>query len=291
MSDMGLNTEESAYQIIVDTLKFYGLNDPTLLTEIKGLWTNETIGPRTSIDDIGIQLRNSEAFNKRFPANKILKDAQKPQLSVTNYLRLETDFTRKLQENAMPPGFYDDPTDFQNLIAGGVSPNELADRITMGYQAVKNADPSVIAEFNRLYPEVKDGDLAAYFIDPQRARPTFDKYEAQRQAQAASVASQALRQASISLTTGEAEGLIRAGVTPDQAQQKFQQIGTTQELFNPLTGEQAINQADQIAGTFDTNAAARQAITERKRKRQAAFETGGGFAPSQTGTAGLGTVG
>ena len=42
---------------------------------------------------------------------------------------------------------------------------------------------------------------------------------------------------------------------------------------------------------FGTNAEARKAIETRKRKRQAAFETGGGFAQTQTGTAGLTTVG
>jgi hypothetical protein len=189
----------------------------------------------------------------------------------------------------MPAGFYDDPTDFQQLIANDVSPEELQGRIDQGYQAVKNASPTVIAEFKRLYG-VNEGDLAAYFIDPQRARPTFDRYEAQRQAQAAAVSSQAQIQAGIALTAQESESLVRSGITEAQSQAGFEQISAQQELFNPLQGEQAISQEQQIAGTFGTNAQARQAIATRKRSRQAAFETGGGFATSQ-GASALGTVG
>jgi hypothetical protein len=69
-------------------------------------------------------------------------------------------------------------------------------------------------------------------------------------------------------------------------------IQNQQELFNPMTaGETAITQQEQIAGVFGTNAEARQKIAARKRGRQAAFEQGGSFIPTQAGVAGLGTVG
>lgn len=280
---------ESAFGILKSTLEYYGLSDPDLLSSVRSLWENKTIKPGDSVDDIGIQLRDTPAFSKRFPANKTLKDQNKPQFSVSQYLRMEADYKQRLQAANMPAGFYDDPTDFQQLIANDVSPEELQGRIDQGYQAVKNASPSVIAEFKRLYG-VGEGDLAAYFIDPQRARPTFDRYEAQRQAQAAAVSSQAQAQAGLALTAQESEALVRSGITETQAQTGFEQISAQQELFNPLSGEQAISREQQIAGTFGTNAEARKAITARKRSRQAAFETGGGFATTQ-GASALGTVG
>jgi hypothetical protein len=280
---------ESAFGIIKSTLEYYGLSDSDLLSSVKTLWESKTIAPGMSVDDIGIQLRDTPAFNKRFPANKTLKDQNKPQFSVSQYLRMEADYKQRLQAANMPAGFYDDPTDFQQLIANDVSPEELQGRIDQGYQAVKNASPTVIAEFKRLYG-VGEGDLAAYFIDPQRARPTFDRYEAQRQAQAAAVSSQAQIQAGIALTAQESEALVRSGITEAQSQAGFEQISAQQELFNPLQGEQAISREQQIAGTFGTNAEARKAIATRKRSRQAAFETGGGFATAQ-GASALGTVG
>lgn len=281
---------ESAFGIIKSTLEYYGLSDPALLTSVRGLWEQKTITAGMGVDEIGIQLRDTPAFNERFPANKILKNAKKPQFSVSRYLQMEADYKQRLQAANMPAGFYDDPADFQQLIANDVSPQELQGRIDQGYQAVKNASPAVIAEFKRLYG-IEEADLAAYFIDPKRARPTFDRYEAQRQAQAAVVSSQAQIQAGIALTAQESEALVRSGITEQsQAQEGFAVIGAQQELFNPLQGEQAITQDQQISGTFGTNAEARKAIATRKRSRQTAFETGGGFATTK-GTSGLGTVG
>ena len=58
-----------------------------------------------------------------------------------------------------------------------------------------------------------------------------------------------------------------------------------------LQGETALSQQEQIAGTFGTNQAAAQRIATRRRKRQATFEQGGGFAQTQQGMTGLNTVG
>jgi hypothetical protein len=286
--------DQSAFDIIISTLKYYGLlkdGDTALFDTIKTAWTGKVIGPDSSIDDIGIQLRDDPTFQARFPANQTLKAEGKPQYSVSRYLQLEGDFKAALQDSGLPPGFYDDPSDFQAWIAGGTSVNEVRDRAQMGYQAVRQSNPQVIAEFKRLYG-VNEGELAAYFIDPTRMRPTFDRYEAERQARSAQIAAQATQQAGITVGQQQAEELARAGVSQEQAQAGFTALGDTQELFQTsLAGEQQITQQEQIAGTFNTNAEARQKIAARRRGRQAAFESGGGFATGQTGVAGLSTVG
>lgn len=289
------DTVDSAVDIIKNTLKFYGLDDAALLAEVDTLWRNKTIGPGDNIDTIGIQLRDTDAFKKRFPANQILASQGKQQFTVSQYLQLESDYKRVLQTSGMPQGFYDDPTDFQNWIANDVSPAEVQGRVEQGYQAVRNAPQNVVNEFKRLYG-VSEGDLAAYFIDPERAKPTFDRYEAERQARAAQISAQAQQQAQMEIDRQTAESLARAGITADQAQQGFAELGQTQELFTATAGEQAtgeqnIGQAEQIGGMFGTNAAARQAITARRRRRTAEFEAGGGLTTTQAGVTGLRTVG
>ena len=287
---------DTAFDIIRKTLEYYGLKEADFLKEVESLFTSKVISDKSTVDDIGVAMQNSVAFAERFPANKILKDAGKGQKSVSDYLRLEADFKNRLSSSGMPPGFYDDPKDFQNWIANNVSPDELQARIESGYQAVNNASPEVVAQFKRLYG-VKDGDLAAYFIDPERAKPAFDKYQAQREARAAVVANQAQQQANIVLTAQQSEELVRAGVTSQEAAQAgFMDIQNQQQLFGTTTteaasGQQAITQEEQIAGVFGTNAEARQKIAERKRKRTAAFQQGGSLAAGQTGMVGLGTVG
>jgi hypothetical protein len=286
--------DDSAFDIIISTLKFYGLltdSNTALFDAIKKAWTGKQIMPGDGPDQIGIVLRDDPTFQARFPANNALKAQGKPQYSVSEYLRLESSYKSRLQEAGMPPGFYDQPEDFQNFIINDVSPDEVGARAQLGYQAVRQSSPQVVAEFKRLYG-VNEGELAAYFIDPQRMRPTFDRYEAERQARSAQIAAQATQQAGMTVTQQQAEDLARAGVTQDQAQAGFTTLGDTQELFTAMTtGEEQITQQEQIAGTFNTNAEARQKIAARRRGRQAAFESGGGFSTGQTGVAGLSTVG
>jgi hypothetical protein len=286
--------DQSAFDILLNTLKYYGLvtdSDTQLLNDIKTAWTGKVIGPNSSIDDIGIQLRDSEAFKKRFPANDALKAQGKPQYSVSQYLRLESDYKQALQSAGMPAGFYDQPQDFQGFIANDVSVEEVGARAQLGYQAVRQSDPQVVAEFKRLYG-VSEGELAAYFIDPERMRPTFDRYEAERQARAAQIAAAGTQQAGMTVSQQQAEQLARAGVSGEQAQQGFQALGDQQGLFQAgMTGEEAVTQEQAIGATFGTNAEARRAINERRRRRQAEFEAGGSFAGQQGTQTGLTTIG
>ena len=279
---------DSAFDIIRQTLSFYGLQDLVPVVESR---FGDTIRGDDTIDSIGVKLADTEEFKKRFPANEILKQQGKQRYSVSQYLQLESTYRSVLQSRSMPAGFYDQPADFQNFIAQDVSPDELGARIDLGYQAVRNAPRNVVDEFQRLYG-VTEGDLAAYFIDPERAKPTFDRFEAERQARSAQISAQAQQQAQITLERQQAETLARAGITQETAQQGFTAISEQQGLFAPqMAGEEAVSQAEQIGATFGTNAAARQAIERRRRRRTAAFEGGGGVAETQQGVVGLRTVG
>ena len=279
---------DSAFDIIRQTLSFYGLQDLVSVVESR---FGDTIRGDDTIDSIGIKLADTDEFKKRFPANEILKEQGKQRYSVSQYLQLESTYRSVLQSRSMPAGFYDQPADFQNFIAQDVSPDELGARIDLGYQAVRNAPRNVVDEFERLYG-IKEGDLAAYFIDPERAKPTFDRFEAERQARSAQISAQAQQQAQITLERQQAETLARAGITQETAQQGFTAISEQQGLFAPqMAGEEAVSQAEQIGAAFGTNAAARQAIERRRRGRRAAFEAGGGVAETQQGIVGLRTVG
>lgn len=279
--------EDSAFDIIKKTLAFYGLSDSALLTDLETAWRGQQIVPGMSIDEIGIVMRDSAAFQKRFPANQTLRDAGKPQLSVSEYLRLEGSYKQVLQGYGLPAGFYDDPvTDFQTFIANDVSPDEVAFRAEQGYRAVRDADPEVVKQFKELYG-VDEGALAAYFIDPDRMRPQMDRFAAQRQAQAAQIAAQGRLQAGLQLTAQEAESLAAQGASPQAAAQGFAELQGTQELFQTMPGEEQITRQQMIEGVIGTRAEAAQRIARRARRRRAAFEEGGGFATSQTGISGL----
>ena len=260
---------ETATTILTNTLKFYGLNDPALINEIRAALANRTITGSSSIDEIGIQLRESPAFKQRFVANERRRELGKPVYSVSQLLQLESQYRRNLRDSGMPAGFYDDPVSLQNFLINDISPDEILARVTQGYQAVRNADPTVINELKTLY-NLDDGSIAAFFVDPTKAQDNI-----LRAARAAEVGAQARKQAGIALTATSAEELVRQGVTEAEAQAGFTTFKQQESLYRPLMGEEALTQEEAIAGTLGTSAQAAQRVGTRKRRRRGEFEAGG----------------
>ena len=268
---------ETASSILAATLKYYGMDEPALLQDVKTALADRRITGASTIDDIGIQLRESEAFRRRFGANEARRAANKPAYSVSQYLQLESSYRQVLNAAGMPKDFYTDRTDIESFITNDISPDEVQYRVQQGYAAVKNADPAVVNELKTLYG-LDDGTLAAYFIDPNKTKDAVV-----RSARAAEVAAQARKQADIGLSAAQAEQLVLGGVTEQQAQQAFSDVRSLQELTRPTAGEQALTQEELIQGVTGINAAAQQRVAKTARRRQATLQGGG--------QVGLGTVG
>ena len=268
---------ETASSILASTLKYYGMDEPALLADVKTALADRRITGASDIDDIGIQLRESEAFRRRFGANEARRAANKPAYSVSQYLQLESSYRQVLNAAGMPKDFYTDRTDIESFITNDISPDEVQYRVQQGYAAVKNADPAVVNELKTLYG-LDDGTLAAYFIDPNKTKDAVV-----RSARAAEVAAQARKQADIGLTRTQAEELVLGGVTEQQAQQAFGDVRSLQELTRPTAGEQALTQEELIQGVTGINAAAQQRVAKTARRRQATLQGGGQVGLSTVG--------
>ena len=271
-NQQNVQSTETASSILQATLKYYGMDNPQLLLDVKSALADRRLTASSTMDDIGIQLRESAAFQERFSANDARRKANKPAYSVSQYLQLESSYRNTLLAAGMPKDFYDTPEDFSNFIANDISPDEIKARVDQGYASVKNADPAVVNELKSLYG-LDDSTLAAFFVDPNRTKDAVV-----RAARAAEVASQARQQAGITLGAPAAELLVQQGVTQDIARQGFTEVAQLQELTRPLQGEQALTQEELVAGTLGTNAAAAQRVAKTKRRRTATFQEGGGFA-------------
>lgn len=284
MSQIDTDTE-SVTTIIEGILKYYDMATPELLADVKIAIADRRLTKSSSLDDIGVQLRDSESFKTRFSGNEKLRAAKKPVYSVSDYLRLESQYRDNLLAAGMPADFYSSQEDIANFIGNQNSPDEIKARVEQGFAAIKNADPKVVAELKTMYG-LDEGTLAAFFLDPVRT-----KDQVLRAARAAEVASQARQQAGISLGASAAELLVQQGVTQEEARTGFAQVSQLQELTRPLQGEQALTQEELVAGSLGTNAAAAQRVAKTQRRRKAGFEAGGGFAQSQQSNIGLTTVG
>jgi hypothetical protein len=231
-------------------------------------------------------VRDTPQYKVRFKGMELRKKNGYSPIDEGMYLQIEKEFEQTLRGNSMPKGFYDTQEDFANFIGNDVRSDELNTRLKQGYRAVMETEPGTKEELKRLYG-INDYEIAAFLIDPTR----FKESEAVTKAEAARRAN-AAREQGLQLTAAQSEELVNRGIGQSTAQQVFQELGATQELFNPMTaGETAITQEEQIAGAFGTNAAAAQRIATRRAKRKASFEEGGGLAETQQGITGLRTAG
>lgn len=236
-------------------------------------------------DAIIYSIKEEDAYKKRFAANAARIAQGLPELSPREYLEMEDAYRLTLRSNGMPAGFYDSTDDFKAFIEGDVSAAELNDRLKDGYRVVADADQAVKDQMMRLYG-VSEAQLAAYFIDPDRAKPLLMAADYKRQARASQIAARAQEQGGMTITGSLAEELARRGVTADEAETGFKEIGAMGELRQQFSGEEAVGEEAIVRAQFGADVAAREALERRKRTRLGEFTGGGGFTATTGDTSG-----
>jgi hypothetical protein len=290
----------AASDILKATVARFRLN-PQQQQAVVAFFNDKIADPTVELNDTTISFYVSQdpaiqtIFDERFAGNKLLREQGKTEYSYSSYVALEQELQEDLRNSGFPPGFYDDPASMARFIGGEVSRAELRDRAQAAYTVVRQSDPNTVAELRNLYG-VNEGELAAYFLDPTKALDAMGKrltgQDLVRRVQSAQIGAQARTQAGIGLTAQQAERLATQGVDTGEAREAFSAIGQQRELFAPvMQGEEQISQQEQIDAALGLNAEAAQRVATRRRRRQAEFQQGGGFATSQTGLAGLRTSG
>lgn len=229
-------------------------------------------------------LKEQEAYKKRFAANERRKSLGFKELSPATYLALEKSYKDTLAANGLPQGFYDSPDDFEKLIGGDVSVAELNNRLKDAYTVVRDASPEVKNKMAEMYG-VTDGDLLAYVIDPDRARPLMAP-DYKRQAQAALIAESAQRLSGFNLNKDVAEQFVRQGITQAEAEAAFTTVGQMGELRRAGLGEQQISDVQFAQATLGTDAEAKRLVEERKKRRIGEVTATGGSATLAQGDSG-----
>ena len=231
-------------------------------------------------DALIFAIRDRPEYQTRFSANARRAAKNLPELDPGSYLELENAYRTVLRSNGLPAQFYDTTEDFADLITGDVSPAELQNRIQNGYRKVAEADPEVKRQMRQLY-NVDDAGLAAYFLDPERATPVLEA-----QARAAQIAARGREQGNIQVSRMTAEELVSRGFTEQQAQEAFQRMNLLGGLYQEMTGEEMLTEAEKIGASFGYDVEAQKRLAERQRARVAEFQGGGGFARTTGATSG-----
>jgi hypothetical protein len=164
---------QDAYQRLYD--EFNGLGLGALVTDAKDL-----LMKATSIAGMPDALRNTSAYKTRFSANDDRIKAGLRALDPATYLKLEDQYQTIMRNYGLPasyykPGLYGKQEGFDKLIASDISNTELEDRIVTAQQRVLNANPEVLAAIKSFYPEITNGEILAYTLDPSKGLQDIKK--------------------------------------------------------------------------------------------------------------------
>ena len=253
-------TEErlSAFNILRMEFEQYGLG--SLVTDIKDLLINST-----PPSEFGLRLRGTKAYQDRFKGNETRIAAGLSALSPAEYVALEDQYQTIMRNAGLPSSYYTkDKTGkqagFEKFIGGDVSALELQDRISTAQSRVINANPEVTSALKQFYPDITNGDILAYTLDPAQGLDSI-----KRKVTAAEIGGAAL-QSGLTTSQSSAEQLQRYGVDKATAEKGYSTIGSGLQRGSQLSaiyGESPYTQATAEQEIFNIPGA-----EEARKKRQ-----------------------
>jgi len=207
----------SAYALLLSEFSRYGLE--ALVTPLQDLIKQGLSGP-----EFQIALRNSDAYQKRFAGNTDRIKKGLTALSPAEYLALEDGYQSLMRNYGLPASYYAKDSlgtqaGFNKLIANDVSAVELEDRIVTAQKRVLDAAPEVTTALRQFYPDIRNSDILAYTLDPERGLEDIKK-----KVTAAEIGGAALG-AGLTTSLTDAEYLRRYGVTAESARSGYGAIG------------------------------------------------------------------
>lgn len=256
---------QSAYDLLYSQFNQYGLGQ--LVEGIKGLITQDV-----SPAEFTIRLRETDAYKKRFSANAARVQKGLAAINEAEYIGLEDQYQNIMRQYGMPESYYTKgemgvQEGFTKFIANDISASELEDRIMTAQDRVLKANPEVSRALKEFYPDITNGDILAYSLDPANAIKNI-----QRKVTAAELGGAAL-QAGLQTGVSRAEELAAAGVTKGMAQQQY---GTIAELAGrggqlaAIYGQTPYGQNEAEAELFNIQG---QTEAAKQRKKLTSLET------------------
>ena len=256
---------QSAYDLLFSEFDRYGLGG--LIEPLKGF-----IQDGLSEAEFTLRLRETDAYKKRFAANAQRIQKGLRAISEAEYIGLEDAYQETMRAYGLPASYYAKgdmgrQEGFEKLIGGGVAPTELEYRIQTAYDRVINANPEVSKALREFYPDISNGDVLAFVLDPENARDVI-----KRKVTAAEIGGAAIQSGlgykgdTPESIRARAEELQRAGVTKETAQQGFGVIADGLERGRQLSN--IYQQPDYTQQVAETEVFGLTGKTEAKKQRK-----------------------
>jgi hypothetical protein len=254
----------SAYALLLSEFSKYGLE--ALVSPLQDLIKQGLSGP-----EFQIALRNTDAYQKRFAGNTERIKKGLTALSPAEYLALEDQYQNIMRNYGLPASYYTKDSlgtqqGFNKLIANDVSAVELEERVLTAQKRVLDAAPEVKTALRQFYPDITNGDILAYTLDPEKGLEDIKK-----KVTAAEIGGAALV-SGLTTSLTDAEYLRRYGVTKEKAQEGYKAIGAGLERGSQLASiyqQEPYTQATAEEEIFNLPG---QAEAAKKRKRVIGLE-------------------
>jgi hypothetical protein len=255
---------KSAYDLLYSQFKQYGLE--ALIAPLQNLITEGV-----PASEFTIRLRETEAYKKRFAANAQRIAKGLTAISEAEYLGLEDQYQNIMRNYGLPAEYYTRgdmgiQSGFEKFIANDVSAAELEDRVMTAQSRVMNANPEVLASLKAFYPDITNGDILAYTLDPTKGLTDI-----KRKVTAAEIGGGAM-QAGLGITGTRAGELTAAGITKQQAQQGFGTIAGGLERGSQLASIYGENPYTQTTAEQEVFGLAGKTEAEKQRKKLTGLE-------------------
>ena len=259
IADQAKAKRQSAYDLLAEEFNRYGLG--SLVEPLKNL-VQENVSPA----EFAIRLQQTDAYKQRFSANADRIAKGLTALTPAEYIGMEDQYQNIMRQYGLPASYYaKDSTGkqpgFDQLLANDVSQVELEDRVMTAQNRVVNANPEVYKALKSFYPDITNGDILAYTLDPTKALDMI-----KRKVTAAEIGGAALA-SGLTTEAAAAENLAKYGITKAQAQQGYGQIAELLPRASQLSdiyNQGPYNQAAAEADIFNT-ASGTEATAKRKK--------------------------
>jgi hypothetical protein len=258
IADTTRRAGESAYNILYKKFSEFGLG--SLVQEVE-----RYIKDGLSEDEFTLRLRETESYQKRFGANKQRIGKGLAALSEAEYIQMEDKYQDVMRQYGLPASYYEKDSmgtqkGFQDLLANDVSNTELEDRLIVAQDRVLKSNPEVLKALKDFYPDIKNGDILAYTLDPKNAIKDI-----QRKVTAAEIGGAAM-QSGLKSNLARAEELQKYGVDKSAATEGYSTIGAGLQRGSELAsiyGESPYSQATAESEVFKLTGA-----QEARKQRQ-----------------------
>jgi len=208
----------SAYNLLFDEFDQYDLG--FLVSDIKKILLEGSLDPA----EFSLKVRGTDAYKTRFAANDARVAKGLKALSPAAYIALEDQYQEVMRQYGLPESYYAKTgtgvqEGFRKLIENDVSNIELEDRISTAQKRVLNANPEVSQALKQFYPDITNGDILAYTLDPKNAIENI-----KRKVTSAEIGGAAI-QAGLKTGMARAEQLGTYGVDKATAEKGYSAIG------------------------------------------------------------------